>query len=119
MPFYSVDGTADWFYGQPPCFPGFESVANWQNYSEQVLGCAGERTVTAEGPHAFPEQQGAANVTCYEYSGGCPAITAPPGASPGQSGSKANVMCEVQDMTHDASSLGVLLPAAFAAFFGK
>ena len=29
-----------------------------------------------------------------------------------------NRMCEVEGMTHDETSLGVLLPAAFADFFG-
>ena len=104
VPLYSVDGTKDWFYGQPPCFPGFEAVENWQNYSTQVLGCTGEHVVTQRGPHDFP--QGSKTV-CYTYPS-CPAI----------GGSGSNVMCEVTDMTHDASSLNVLLPAAFSDFFG-
>ena len=33
-------------------------------------------------------------------------------------GAGLNRMCEVEGMTHDESSLGVLLPAAFADFFG-
>jgi hypothetical protein len=37
---------------------------------------------------------------------------------PGIIGSGLNIMCEVDGMTHDASSLGVLLPSAFADFFG-
>ena len=103
VPLYSVDGTADWFYGQPPCFPGFESVANWQNYSTEVLGCSGPRTVTLKGPHNFPQGK----TECYTYPS-CPNI----------SGAGLNVMCEVQNMTHDGSSLGILLPAAFKDFFG-
>eukprot|EP01051_Picozoa_sp_SAG22_P017197 SAG22_NODE_2595_length_2404_cov_1.916269_2_plen_123_part_00 len=104
LPLYSADGTKDWFYGQPPCFPGFESVANWQNYSKQILGCKGPRAVTTKGPHDFPQGSG---TVCYDYPGGCPRIT----------GVGLNVMCEVTGMTNDASSLGVLLPHAFADFF--
>ena len=38
---------------------------------------------------------------------------------PGIIGSGLNIMCEVDGMTHDASSLGILLPSAFADFFGR
>ena len=103
VPLYSADGTADWFYGQPPCFPGFESVANWRNLSTEILGCIGEATVTAKGPHDFTQGK---NTTCWSHSS-CPHIT----------GAGLNIMCEVQDMTHDGSSLGTLLPHAFADFF--
>lgn len=105
VPFYGVDGTKDWFYGQPPCFPGFEAVANWKNFSTDVLGCEGSPTVTQRGPHDFP--QGSPTV-CYEYPS-CPAIT----------GAGLNIMCEVTEMKHDPSALGHLLPAAFEAFFGS
>ena len=106
VPLYSADGTKDWFYGQPPCFPGFESVANWQNYSTEIMGCTGEKTVTKRGPHDFPQ---GSKTECYEYSGGCIGIV----------NSGLNIMCEVTGMTHDSSSLGVLLPAAFADFFSR
>ena len=104
VPLYSADGTKDWFYGQPPCFPGFEAVANWQNFSTEVLGCTGERTLTQKGAHVFP--QGSAT-QCYTFPS-CARVT----------GAGLNVMCEVTGMDHDGSALGVLLPAAFADFFG-
>ena len=103
VPLYSADGTADWFYGQPPCFPGFEAVANWRNFSEQILGCSGQAYVTEKGPHDFTQ---GTNTTCYTYP-----------SCPGISGAGLNVMCEVQGMSHDGSSLGTLLPDAFSDFF--
>jgi poly(3-hydroxybutyrate) depolymerase len=83
VPLYSADGTKDWFYGQPPCFPGFESVANWRNFSEDILGCTGQATATPRGPHDFPQGP---NTTCYAYPS-CPHIS---GAQRG-----LNIMCEV------------------------
>jgi len=103
VPLYSADGTKDSFYGQPPRVPGFESVANWEVYSTTVLGCTGNRTVTSRGPHDFWEGTG---TVCYTYPH-CPAIV----------GAGLNIMCEVTNMTHDGTALGVLLPSAFADFF--
>jgi len=105
VPLYSADGTADPLYGQPPCFPGFETVANWERYSADILGCTGNRTATSRGPHDFPQ---GSHTDCYTFPS-CPGIT----------GAGLNVMCEVTGMTHDGSSLGVLLPRAFADFFGQ
>jgi len=102
-PLYSADGKDDWFYGQPPCYPGFEAVANWEKYSTQIIGCTGNRTVTSRGPHNFPQGP----TECYEYPS-CPGIT----------GTGINIMCSVTNMGHDSTSLGILLPRAFSDFFG-
>jgi predicted esterase len=102
-PFYTDVGTMDEYYG-PGVVEGFRAFPDWQRYSTDVLGCTGTMAKTSQGPHDFP--QGNAT-TCYEYPS-CKSITTP----------GINRYCSVTGMHHDATGLSVILPTAFADFFG-
>eukprot|EP01048_Picozoa_sp_COSAG05_P017776 COSAG05_NODE_2485_length_3002_cov_34.630727_1_plen_425_part_00 len=106
VPFYSDVGTTDVYYGPNVADPAFRGQQKWlHNYSKAVLGCTGEVSVTAKGPHEFPDGKGPA--TCYQFAS-CPRIT----------GAGLNRFCSVPGMGHDASGYFGLLPAAFTDFFG-
>ena len=106
VPFYSDIGTTDVYYGPDVAIPAFRGQQKWlHNYSTSVLGCTGQVSVTAKGPHEYPAATGPA--TCYQFES-CPNIT----------GAGLNRFCSVPGMGHDSSGYQGLLPAAFADFFG-